>query len=83
MLFRSGLGPYLVACLVWGIGLSLGGTTGYAINPARDFGPRVAHAVLPVPGKGSSDWAYAPVPILGPLLGAALAAVIIRAAGIA
>src|SRR5207302_557001 len=58
----SGLGPYLVAALVWGIGLSLGGTTGYAINPARDFGPRLAHAVLPIEGKGVSDWRYAGVP---------------------
>src|SRR5713226_1384621 len=56
------LGPYLVASLVWGIGLSLGGTTGYAINPARDFGPRLAHAILPIAGKGSSDWGYAPIP---------------------
>lgn len=78
-----GISPYFVAILVWAIGLSLGGTTGYAINPARDFGPRVAHAVLPVAGKGGSDWAYAPVPILGPLLGAALAALIIKAAHIA
>jgi glycerol uptake facilitator protein len=68
---------------VWAIGLSLGGTTGYAINPARDFGPRVAHAILPVAGKGGSDWAYAPIPILGPLVGAVLAALIIKAAHIA
>lgn len=72
------LGPYLVGSLVWGIGLSLGGTTGYAINPARDFGPRVAHALLPVAGKGASDWRYAPVPILGPLLGGALAGALLR-----
>jgi glycerol uptake facilitator protein len=72
------LGPYLVGSLVWGIGLSLGGTTGYAINPARDFGPRVAHAILPVAGKGGSDWAYAAVPILGPLLGGALAGWLLR-----
>jgi glycerol uptake facilitator protein len=77
-----GISPYFVSIVVWAIGLSLGGTTGYAINPARDFGPRVAHAVWPVAGKGNSDWAYAPVPILGPLLGAALAAVIIKAAHI-
>lgn len=72
------LGPYLVGSLVWGIGLSLGGTTGYAINPARDFGPRLAHALLPVAGKGSSDWGYAPIPILGPLAGGALAGFALR-----
>lgn len=65
----SGLGPYLVGVLVWGIGLSLGGPTGYAINPARDLGPRIAHAVLPIAGKGSSDWSYAFVPVIAPLLG--------------
>jgi glycerol uptake facilitator protein len=59
--------------LIWSIGLSLGATTGYAINPARDFGPRLAHFVWPIAGKGSSDWAYAWVPIAGPLLGGALA----------
>ena len=69
----AALGPYLVGSLVWGIGLSLGGTTGYAINPARDLGPRVAHAILPVAGKGRSDWGYAAVPIVGPLVGGALA----------
>ncbi len=78
----AGLPPYFVAMLVWAIGLSLGGTTGYAINPARDFGPRVAHAVWPIAGKGSSDWAYAAIPIFGPFLGAALAALIIKAAHI-
>lgn len=62
-----------VALLVFGIGLSLGGPTGYAINPARDLGPRIAHAVLPFPHKGSSDWAYSWVPIVGPLLGAVIA----------
>jgi glycerol uptake facilitator protein len=72
------LGPYLVASLVWGIGLSLGATTGYAINPARDFGPRLAHALLPIAGKSDSDWGYAPVPIVGPLLGGALAGVLLR-----
>jgi glycerol uptake facilitator len=76
-----GLGAYLVAALVWGIGLSLGGTTGYAINPARDFGPRLAHALLPIAGKGSSDWGYAIVPILGPLIGGALAGGLIRVIG--
>lgn len=64
-----------VALLVFGIGLSLGGPTGYAINPARDLGPRLAHAVLPIPQKGSNDWGYAWVPVIGPLLGAVLAAV--------
>jgi len=67
------VGPYLVACLVWGIGLSLGGTTGYANNPARDFGPRIMHTILPIPKKADSDWGYAAVPIAGPLLGGALA----------
>ncbi|HEY2458084.1 MAG TPA: MIP/aquaporin family protein [Candidatus Acidoferrum sp.] len=74
----AGLGPYLVASLVWGIGLSLGGTTGYAINPARDFGPRLAHASLPIAGKGTSDWHYAPIPIFGPLVGGALAGLLAR-----
>jgi glycerol uptake facilitator protein len=76
-----GLGPYLVGCLVWAIGLSLGGTTGYAINPARDLGPRIAHAILPIAGKGGSDWSYAPIPILGPLTGALAAAALIRFVG--
>jgi glycerol uptake facilitator protein len=74
----AGLGPYLVAALVWGIGLSLGGTTGYAINPARDFGPRVAHAILPIAGKGTSDWGYAIVPVLGPMIGGGLAGMFLR-----
>jgi glycerol uptake facilitator protein len=74
----AGLSPYLVACLIWGIGLSLGGTTGYAINPARDFGPRLAHFLLPIPGKSTSDWSYAWVPILGPLLGASLAGLVLH-----
>jgi len=68
------VGAIPVGLLVFAIGLSLGGPTGYAINPARDLGPRIAHALLPIPGKGSSDWSYAWVPILGPLLGAAAAA---------
>ncbi|GGZ34083.1 glycerol uptake facilitator protein [Echinicola pacifica] len=68
------LGAVPVAFLVWAIGLALGGTTGYAINPARDLGPRLAHQLLPIKGKGSSDWAYSWVPIAGPLLGASLAA---------
>jgi glycerol uptake facilitator protein len=76
------LGPHLgvpvVATLVWGIGLSLGATTGYAINPARDFGPRLAHALLPISGKGGSDWGYAWIPIVGPLVGAAIAALAVK-----
>lgn len=75
----AGLSPYLVGCLVWSIGLSLGGTTGYAINPARDLGPRIAHAVLPIAGKGDSDWSYASIPVLGPCTGAILAALLLRA----
>lgn len=77
-----GLAPYLVGSLVWGIGLSLGGTTGYAINPARDLGPRIAHAILPIAGKGGSDWTYAPIPVLGPLAGGALAGVLLRVLGV-
>jgi glycerol uptake facilitator protein len=72
------LGPYLVGGLVWGIGLSLGGTTGYAINPARDLAPRLAHALLPISGKGSSDWGYAWIPVVGPVLGAIVAAVLLK-----
>ena len=75
----AGLGPYLVGSLIWGIGLSVGGTTGYAINPARDLGPRIAHALLPIPGKRDADWSYAAVPVIGPLLGGALAGLLIRA----
>jgi glycerol uptake facilitator protein len=74
----SGLGPLAVAMLVVGIGASLGGPTGYAINPARDLGPRIAHALLPIKGKGSSDWAYAWVPIAGPLVGGILAGLLAR-----
>lgn len=70
------LGALPVAFLVWAIGLSLGGTTGYAINPARDFGPRIAHALLPMKDKGHSDWKYAWVPVVGPFIGAALAALL-------
>jgi glycerol uptake facilitator protein len=68
----SGLGILLVGLLVLGIGLSLGGPTGYAINPARDLGPRIMHAILPIPGKGPSDWGYAWIPVVGPLLGGAI-----------
>lgn len=75
----AGLGPYLVGCLVWAIGLSLGGTTGYAINPARDLAPRIAHAVLPIVGKGDSDWGYAAIPVIGPLIGGSLAGLVLHA----
>ncbi|WP_342513451.1 MIP/aquaporin family protein [Sporosarcina sp. FSL K6-1522] len=67
--FTEGLNPLIIGFLILSIGLSLGGTTGFAINPARDLGPRIAHFFLPIPGKGSSDWRYAWVPIVGPLLG--------------
>jgi len=70
------LGALPVGLLVLAIGLSLGGTTGYAINPARDLGPRIAHAVLPIPGKGDSDWSYSWVPVLGPIVGGVLGAVV-------
>jgi glycerol uptake facilitator protein len=78
----AGLGPYLVGSLVWGIGLSLGGPTGYAINPARDLGPRIAHAILPIAGKGGSNWTYAPIPVLGPLTGGVLAGALLRLLGV-
>jgi len=68
------LGALPVALIVWGIGLSLGGTTGYAINPARDLGPRIVHALVPIKNKGSNGWGYSWVPVVGPILGAALAA---------
>jgi len=70
------LGALPVALVVFAIGLGLGGPTGYAINPARDLGPRIAHALLPVPGKRDSDWGYAAIPVVGPLLGGALAAIV-------
>lgn len=76
-----GLSPFLVGMLVWGIGMSLGGVTGYAINPARDFGPRLAHMLLPIPGKRDSDWSYAWVPIVGPIVGGVLAALMIKVLG--
>jgi len=71
---ETGLTPLLVGFLVFGIGLSLGGPTGYAINPARDLGPRIAHAVLPIAGKGSSDWEYSWIPVVGPVVGGVLGA---------
>ena len=79
----SQLGPLAVALVIVAIGLSLGGPTGYAINPARDLGPRIAHALLPIKGKGSSDWTYAWVPVVGPLLGAVAAGLLVpRMAGL-
>jgi glycerol uptake facilitator protein len=69
-------GPYTVALAVLVIGLALGGTTGYAINPARDLSPRIAHAILPIPGKGSSDWGYSWIPVVGPVIGAVIAALL-------
>jgi glycerol uptake facilitator protein len=74
----SGFVAPLGGALVWGIGLSLGATTGYAINPARDLSPRLAHALLPIAGKGSSDWSYAWIPVVGPILGATIAALLMR-----
>jgi len=65
----AGFGTFFVTTIIWSIGLSLGGPTGYAMNPARDLGPRIAHAILPIAGKGSSDWSYSWVPVLGPILG--------------
>jgi glycerol uptake facilitator protein len=76
-----GLGPFLVGGLVWGIGLSLGGPTGYAINPARDLGPRLAHAVLPIPGKRDADWGYAAIPVVGPLVGGVIAGLLAKVVG--
>lgn len=70
--FDKAIQPPLVGLIVWAIGVSLGGPTGYAINPARDLGPRIAHAVLPIPGKAGSDWGYAWVPVVGPIIGAVL-----------
>jgi glycerol uptake facilitator protein len=77
--FDKGFAPALVGVLVWAIGLSLGGPTGYAINPARDLGPRLAHAFLPIAGKGDSDWSYAWVPVVGPILGGLLGALCFQA----
>ncbi len=81
LVFSGGLQPLLVGILVLGIGVSLGGSTGYAINPARDFGPRLAHALLPIPGKRDSDWGYAWIPIVGPIVGGIVGAVLARAVG--
>ena len=75
---ETGLGPFKVGILVWAAGLSLGGSTGYAINPARDLGPRIAHALLPIAGKGSSDWSYSWIPVAGPIAGAVAGALILK-----
>lgn len=75
----TNLGPALVGALVWGIGLSLGGPTGYAINPARDLGPRIAHAILPIANKSHSDWGYSWIPVVGPVVGALAAAALWKA----
>jgi glycerol uptake facilitator protein len=79
----GGFGPYMWGMLIWGIGLSLGGPTGYAINPARDLGPRIAHFVLPIAGKGDSDWGYSWVPVVAPIVGGVVGALICKATGIA
>ena len=76
--FTQGLKPLVVGLLIVSIGLSLGGTTGFAINPARDFGPRIAHAILPIPGKGTSDWGYAWIPVAGPIAGGILGAALYK-----
>lgn len=73
----TGLGPFAVGILVWAIGLSLGGTTGYAINPARDLGPRIIHAIMPIAGKGDSDWQYSWIPVAGPIVGAMIAGLLL------
>lgn len=72
----DGIPTFVVGGLIWGLGLSLGGPTGYALNPARDLGPRIAHAILPIAGKGDSDWGYSLVPVLGPIVGAIIAALV-------
>ncbi len=74
----GGFGPYAVGILVFSLGLSLGGPTGYAINPARDLGPRIAHAILPIPGKRDSDWSYAWIPVVGPVIGGAVGALLYK-----
>ena len=79
--WSRGLGPLLVGAIVWSIGISLGGPTGYAINPARDLGPRLAHAVLPIPGKRDPDWGYAAIPVAGPLAGGVLAGLVAKIVG--
>ena len=72
----SGVSPLLVGAIITAIGLSLGATTGYSLNPARDLGPRIMHAILPIKGKGDSDWSYAWIPVLGPIIGGSLGALL-------
>lgn len=79
--FGYGFGPMVTGFLVWAIGISLGGPTGYAINPARDLAPRIMHAILPIAGKGDSDWGYAWIPVVGPIIGGVLGAVAFAATG--
>ena len=76
--FADGLNPLVIGGLIVSIGLSLGGTTGFAINPARDLGPRIAHFILPIPGKGSSDWGYSWIPVVGPIVGGLLGVAVYR-----
>lgn len=76
--FSEGFKPVVIGALIISIGLSLGGTTGFAINPARDLGPRIAHFILPIPGKGSSDWSYSWIPVVGPIIGGVLGAVVYK-----
>lgn len=86
-IFSKGVGsagapwPLMVAIVFWGVGLSLGGPTGFAVNPARDLGARIAHAVLPIPGKGGSDWGYSWIPVVGPIIGGVLAIGVAKSAG--
>ncbi len=77
--FHKSFSPVLVGLLVWSIGLSLGGPTGYAINPARDLGPRLAHCLLPIPGKSGPDWGYAWIPVVGPIIGGIIGACVYKA----
>jgi glycerol uptake facilitator protein len=76
--YYEGLNPTVLGALIVSIGVSLGGTTGFAINPARDLAPRLAHFILPIPGKGSSDWSYSWVPVVGPLIGGVVGALLFK-----
>ena len=79
--FAEGLNPLIIGALITSIGLSLGGTTGFALNPARDLGPRISHFILPIPGKGDSDWGYSWIPVAGPILGGLLGSWLFNALG--